>query len=118
MAASPPDLAERAARNEDRFRTINEQIEPTNAAHTWVNPPMPDWVCECANADCAEAVRMTVTEYETVRADPTHFLVAPSAEHVAPGLERVLQRSERYWVVEKIGEARELVERLDERTDA
>jgi hypothetical protein len=118
VAASPPDLAERAARNEDLRRKINEQIEPTNAAHTWFEPPMPDWLCECASEDCAKPVQMTVTEYETVRADSTHFLVAPSTEHVVPGLERVVQRFERYWVIEKLGEARELAERLDERSDA
>jgi hypothetical protein len=117
VVTSPTDPSERAARNEDRFRQLNEEIEPTNAAHAWFDPSMPDWVCECANEDCAQAVTLTVTDYEAVRAEPTHFLVAPSAEHVVSGVERVVERHESYWVVEKVGEAGDLAEVLDERTD-
>ncbi len=117
MATSPADRSERAVRNEDRFRQVNEQIEPTNAAHAWFDPSMPDWVCECANEDCTQAVTLTVADYEAVRAEPTHFLVAPSAEHLVPGVERVVVRHERYWVVEKVGTAGNLAEVLDERTD-
>lgn len=118
MAGSTSDISERAARNEDRFRKINEEIEPTNAAHAWFEPSMPAWVCECANENCTEAVNLTVAEYEAVRADATRFLVAPSIEHVVRGVERVAERHERYWVVEKAGKAGELTEVLDERTDA
>jgi hypothetical protein len=117
VVTSPTDPSERAARNEDRFRQLNEEIEPTNAAHAWFDPSMPDWVCECANEDCAQAVTLTVADYEAVRAEPTHFLVAPSAEHVVSGVERVVERHESYWVVEKVGEAGDLAEVLDERTD-
>lgn len=117
MTTSPPDLSERVAWNEDRFRKINERIEPTNAAHAWFEPSMPDWVCECANEECAEAVQMTVAEYEAVRADPTHFLVVPSSEHVVSAIERVVERYDRYWVVEKAGKAADISEVLDERTD-
>jgi hypothetical protein len=108
----PPD---RAALNQSRFREYNERIEPHNAAHHWVDPPMPDWVCECANVDCLEPVRLTLAEYESVRADPTHFLVAPSADHVFAEVERVLARHERYWVVEKQGDAADVAEGLDQR---
>jgi hypothetical protein len=117
MAGSPSDLSERAARNEDRFRKLNEAIEPMNAAQAWFEPSMPDWVCECANESCTEAVTLTVADYEAVRADPTRFLVAPSPDHVMGEVERVVERHERYWVVEKGGSAGELTEVLDERSD-
>jgi hypothetical protein len=117
MADRTVDVAERAALNEDRFRKVNEQIKPANAATAWFGPPMPDWLCECANDDCMTAVQMSVAEYEAVRANSTHFFVAPSTEHLAPGLERIVERHDRYWVVEKIGGAQALVDRLDERTD-
>ena len=117
MAMSPSDVSERAARNQDRFRQLNEEIEPTNAAHAWFDPSMPDWVCECANEDCTQAVTLTVADYEAVRAVPTHFFVAPSAEHVIAGVERVVERHENYWVVEKVGKAGDLAEVLDERID-
>jgi hypothetical protein len=113
--SSDPQLPERAARNQARFRDYNEHIEPHNAAHHWVDPPYADWVCECANEECLEPVRLTVSEYETVRTDPAHFLIAPGDWHVVPEVERVLVRHERYWIVEKEGDAAEETERLDNR---
>jgi hypothetical protein len=118
MAGSTSELSERVARNQDRFRKINEEIATTNAAHAWFEPSMPAWVCECTNEHCLEAVNLAVAEYEAVRADGTHFLVAPSAEHVVAGVERVVERQERYWVVEKVGKAGDLTEVLDDRTNA
>jgi hypothetical protein len=112
---SEPQLPEGAARNQSRFREYNERIEPHNRAHTWNEPPMPDWVCECAFVECVMPVRLTIAEYEAVRADPTCFLVAPGDDHVVPDVERVIERHERYWVVEKIAEAAEVSEALDAR---
>lgn len=111
-----PQLPEHAAHNEARFRDYNERIKPHNRAHHWVDPPMPDWVCECASVECTAPVRLTLAEYEAIRAHPTRFLVAPSDDHVIAEVERVLEANERYWVVEKIGEAADLSEALDERT--
>jgi hypothetical protein len=116
MATTEEDLLpERAARNQSRFRDYNERIEPHNRAHTWIEPPMPDWVCECAFVECLLPVRLTIAEYEAIRADPTRFLVAPGDDHVMPDVERVTERQERYWVVEKLGQAAEMSEALDER---
>ena len=28
-----------------------------NAVHVWVDPPMPDWICECASTECMQPVR-------------------------------------------------------------
>jgi hypothetical protein len=106
---------ERAARNQARFREYNERIEPHNAVHHWVDPPYADWVCECARDECLERVYLTTEEYEAVRANPAHFFVAPSHDHVLPDVERVVARHERYWMVEKQREAADVAERLDER---
>ena len=110
------DVQERAGRNESRYRNLNERMEPSNAVHVWVDPPMPDWICECASTECMKPVRLTLPEYEAVRAESTHFLVVPSDEHLSPVVERVVQRNERYWVVEKFGEAAEVSEALDPRS--
>ena len=67
--------------------------------------------------ECAEAVAMTFEEYQAVRADATHFLIAPTSDHVEPDFERIVARFDRYWVVEKVGEAGDVAERLDERGD-
>jgi hypothetical protein len=110
-------LQERVARNQDSFRQVNERIEPSNAAHAWVDPPYADWVCECAREDCSIPVQLTVGEYETIRSDPARFLVAPGDEHVLPDVEQVVERTDRYWVVEKLEHAGDVSEDLDPRAD-
>jgi hypothetical protein len=106
---------DRAARNQSLFREYNEHLQPINAAHNWVDPPYADWVCECADEACDVPVQLTVAEYEAVRSDPHRFFVAPSDDHVVTEVERVVERQERYWVVEKIGRAAEVTERFDPR---
>ena len=116
MSPDISELQERAAHNESRYRALNERMEPSNAVHLWVDPPMPDWVCECANTGCMKPVRLTIAEYEAVRASSTRFFVLPAEEHLSPAVERVVERHDRYWVVEKIGEAAEVSEELDPRS--
>ncbi len=70
---------DRLAKNESLFREQNERIAPHNAVYVWVNPAFADWICECADEGCSVPVRLTVAEYEAVRAKPTQFLVAPIA---------------------------------------
>ena len=57
-----------------------------------------------------------MTRDEMVRAEPTRFVVAPGDDHVTPEIERVVQREERYWVVEKVGVAAEVSKNLDPRS--
>lgn len=106
------------ARNEARFREHNEFVKPSNAAHNWVDPPVPDWSCECGWANCEEPVRASIAEYEAVRSVPTRFLVAPDEGHVAPECEHVVERHERYWVVEKEGSAAAIAAALDPRSSS
>jgi hypothetical protein len=69
----------------------------------------------CASTGCRKPVRLTIAEYEAVRASSTRFFVLPAEEHLSPAVERVVERYDRYWVVEKIGEAAEVSEELDPR---
>jgi hypothetical protein len=108
---------ELVARNEARFREHNERVKSSNAAHKWVDPPVPDWSCECGWANCNEPVRVSVVDYEAVRAIPTRFLVVPSEGHVAPEGEHVVERHSAYWVVEKVGPAAALSAELDPRSE-
>jgi hypothetical protein len=117
MSTELSELGESAARNQARYREYNERIEPHNRVHNWIDPPMPDWICECGLDDCSEPVQLTVGEYEAVRGEPTHFLVAPSDEHVLPAVERIVVKNDRFWVVEKVGRAGEVSEELDPRDD-
>ena len=104
---NPPDDANavRAAVNESTFREINEQLAGIGE----------DVVCECARADCTTLVPVTAGEYEAVRADGDHFIVAPAVEHVDAARERVAVRNERYWVIAKAGLAGDVAEQLDPR---
>jgi hypothetical protein len=111
-------VAERAALNQSRFRALNERMEASNATHLWVDPPMPDWVCECAFETCMVPVRLTIAQYEAVRESPTRFLVAAGEDHVIPEVERVVERNEHYWVVQKVGDAADMAEALDRRAHA
>lgn len=106
----------RIAANENVLRERNERSKASNAVHVWVDPPFPDWTCECGDETCSKPVRLSLEEYEAVRAEPTRFIVAPSPEHVTPEVERVVQRSERFWIVEKIGVGAEMSKELDPRS--
>ncbi len=105
----------RIAANENLLRERNEQSKAANAVHVWVNPPFPDWTCECGDATCSDPIRVSIDEYEAVRAEPTRFMVAPGSEHVAPEVERIVQRGERFWIVEKAGIGAEMSKELDPR---
>ena len=115
MAEDLTKRQEAVVRNEARFREVNEQAKASNAAHVWVDPPVPDWSCECGWTGCNAPVRLSMAEYEAVRSSPTRFFVLPDEGHVAPEAERVVERHPTYWVVEKIGTAAALTAELDPR---
>jgi hypothetical protein len=104
----------RAARNQALCRDVNERIEELAESFA-VEISYRNFICECADTECSEPIRMTVAEYEAVRADPTLFVVFPSAEHVVPAVEDVVSRDERYWTVGKLGVAAEVAAKLDPR---
>jgi len=58
---------------------------------------------------------LSAQDYETVRQNGARFVVAPGDEHVWPDVENVTERNERYWVVEKLGEAARVSGELDPR---
>ena len=66
-------------------------------------------MCECANTDCLEQIRMTTREYAILRETPTYFAVAQSDQHVVPECERIVGKTDRYWIVEKLGAAAKIV---------
>jgi hypothetical protein len=109
-----PD-AERMALNESLLRERNEALEAHNASVHWVDPPVADWHCECATLECSQPVQLTIDEYERARSNPRWFIVVPDARHVRPHDEHVVEREDRYWIVEKVGEAAEIAEALDPR---
>ena len=105
---------ERAARNQSLFREVNERVKDVNDGFR-IFTALSDWVCECANDRCVERIVMSSEEYEHIRANGARFFVAPSAEHVWPDVERVVERQDRYWIVEKIEVAAEAATDSDPR---
>ena len=118
MTASGSDRERRAANNQSLFRAGNERLKKFNEEWFGKAPPSGEWVCECANDACLEHIEMASSEYEAVRQDGAHFFVAPGDEHVWPDVERVIERHDGYWVVEKTGHAQDIARSRDPRSKA
>jgi hypothetical protein len=102
----------RVARNEALFRQVNERIEEVNQKVG--DDSFSDFLCECGDDDCTAPVSLTLAEYERIRSDPTHFVIANGHEKV--DLEQVIDKNERYSVVEKFaGEAGRIAVETDPR---
>jgi len=86
-----------AGRGQSLFREINERIR-TIAASDYTQ-----FLCECPDIGCAEAIGIPIAEYEQIRLVPTRFIVRPG--HVIHDVERVVEREAGYVVVEKFGAA-------------
>ena len=103
----------RRARNEALFRDVNERI--AESAERF-DAPSTEFVCECADANCAHRIEATLEEYEEVRADGATFLLVPGHAHT--DIERVIEDRGRFHVVEKMHRVvRATVRRLDPRAE-
>lgn len=87
----------RKAQNEAIFRDANEEIEAVREELTAIEGKTP-FLCECEDPECREVVRLDVAAYEAVRANATHFLLAPG--HPAT-TGHVIEEHPGYVVVEK-----------------
>ena len=115
MTPSSPDREARAARNEDLFRRLNERLHvlASVASSSVLASDLPEsFICECAQATCSRVLELSPPEYRHVREVKRRFLVFPDEAHTSPDLEVVIERHDRYWIVEKIGEAGEAADAL------
>jgi hypothetical protein len=96
---------ERLAQNEVLFRDVNERIEQV-AVRQGSDPHVFEFLCECSNLDCSLRLPLTLAEYETVRADPASFVVAPG--HELPEIEDVVRQTDRFQIVRKHDDAARL----------
>ena len=102
----------RMTQNEVLFREVNERVQ--EKADEFARVGTFQYFCECANADCTFRLVLTPSEYESVRADPTQFVVLPL--HFTPEVETLVTEHEGYWIVRKTGEAADYAEELDPRS--
>jgi hypothetical protein len=92
---------ERLAKNESLFRSLNENIR--GLANELVGAEPFEFICECSTSGCVERLSLTLAEYERIRQDGTHFLLADDHEDIE--IEQVIGCHDGYVVVEKDGVA-------------
>jgi hypothetical protein len=95
------DRQERLAKNESLFRTLNENIRGLASKLDGREPFQ--FICECSTSGCFERLSLTLAEYERIRQDGTHFLLADGHEDIE--IEQVIAHRDEYVVVEKDGVA-------------
>jgi hypothetical protein len=99
---------QRAAKNQSLFREVNERIEDLAGTAMFAT-----FVCECFLEQCDQSVSLTLEEYEHIRSSSNLFFVLRG--HELPELEDVVETTERYVLVRKIGVGAAVAERLDPR---
>ena len=99
----------RLATNEALLREVNERIhEVGERLQVLPEDELLDFRCECGRPECDESVSLTVAEYEHVRSDNDRFAVVPGHEGLE--IEQVVERTDRYFVVDKRPEAEPYVD--------
>jgi hypothetical protein len=95
--------------NEATFRKVNEGMEVGQDPGGLLT-----FICECGRLGCNMLIELRRSEYESVRANPRRFAIV--AGHEITDVEQVVERHDRYVVVEKTGDAAaEIVEHTDPR---
>lgn len=104
---------ERAAANEAVFREVNERITDITLAQEGRRAAV---LCECSDPSCTATIDIHLDEYEAVRRGATRFALVEG--HDDPTIERVVERTDRFIVVEKTGEGADVVRERDPRVAA
>ena len=103
----------RAGEVESLFRQVNERVKELNARLDPV-AEYGSWTCECAVPSCVMRIDMTQAEYTELREQPTHFAITPDEKHFDPAAETLVRKTDRFWIVEKQGEAAKIAMRARE----
>jgi len=93
-------VRERIVKNNYTFREANEQIRAKADEYDAPVERVP-FLCECPVPSCTEILRLTLAEYEDVRANPRHFFTAPGHEQADAPVGHVVSRESDYVIVEK-----------------
>jgi len=104
-----PDRLERKARNEALLREVNERIaELGEAVRAWEPDGVVDFLCECGtDGGCGERIRVPLSAYQRVRARDDWFVLRPG--HETPEIERAVDRTADYVIVDKIAAVEHVV---------
>jgi hypothetical protein len=93
-------VRERIVQNNYTFREANEQIRAKADEYDAPIERVP-FLCECPVPSCTQILRLTLAEYEEVRANPRHFFTAPGHEQADASVGHVVSRESDYVIVEK-----------------
>jgi hypothetical protein len=100
---------QRVAMNEATFRKVNEGMEAGQDPAGLLA-----FVCECGRMGCTKLIQLTRDEYEGVRGNRRRFAIVHGHEILEA--EEIVERHDRYLVVEKSGDPEaEIVEHTDPR---
>ena len=92
----------RIARNEARFRELNDAIaRGVERFRAGSGAGSFEAVCECAIADCLEMVEIEFPAYHHVRSNPRWFVIRP--DHLVAAVEAPVEQRDGYWIIEKLG---------------
>jgi hypothetical protein len=89
---------ERVAKNELAYKAYNERRADFERQAGDDGEPAP-FVCECGMADCADALMVTLEDWEHVHSVPNRFLIRTG--HQFPDYERIVDDFGRHLIVEK-----------------
>jgi len=99
---------ERIARNEALLREVNERIfDVADGLRVLPDDGLLDFHCECGRPGCDQFVHIRASDYQRVRSDNDRFVLVPGHENAQ--IERVLERSPSFVVVDKRPEVEPLV---------
>lgn len=107
-------LAQEAV-NETIFREMNEWTEEAGDARLGADRTADDtYLCECSDRRCSDPIKLSRTEYESIRSVPIRFAIA--LNHENPLLDVLLFQNRRFATVEKMaGQAATIARSRDPR---
>ena len=92
------DWRAQEAINQTIFREMNEWTQEASAREGLVRS-MDTYICECGDAGCSDPIRLTRSEYEDIRSEPTRFALA--LNHENPEIDSLITENERFATIEK-----------------
>ena len=99
---------ERIAKNEEVFRATNREIERAEEQAGPAADGILEVICECGRDSCDGVIRLSLSDYEDVHGQKDRFVVLRG--HESPEIERVVDDRGDFLVVDKVGEAEEIVD--------
>ena len=103
--------ADEIALTEAAFRVANERM--SQWPERYENSQVEVYLCECGLRSCHAHIMLTKDQYESVRANPSRFLIVPG--HEVPNVETVVESYDNYEVVQKLPGVLGIVTQADPR---